>query len=61
MDVTIDDDLSDRISERADTVGFDSTEAYVNELLRTILNELESTSEGGEVKDRLEDLGYLDS
>lgn len=59
MDVALDNDLPDRLSKRAEIAGFDSTEAYVNELLRTVLDELEEDRGQDDVEDRLEDLGYL--
>lgn len=59
MELKIDDDTADRLARRAERHGFDSTEAYVRVLLKTVLDELEEFEGGADVESRLEDLGYL--
>ncbi|WP_436911290.1 hypothetical protein [Halosimplex marinum] len=59
MEIEFDDDLTKRLSLRADEHGFESTEAYTTELVRTVLSELESEGADDDVAERLEDLGYL--
>ena len=59
--IELDDDLYARLDGRATNNGFESTEAYCQMVLRTVVEELE---EGGkamdqDVENRLEDLGYL--
>ncbi len=67
-EIEIDDTHWDRFAERAEEKGFDSTEAYVQHVLRQVYDKLrrqddEATySEEDEetVKDRLKNLGYMD-
>jgi len=59
MEVEIDDELGNRLSNRADQHGFSSTEEYINTILEVVVDELEDGSNDGHVRDRLEDLGYL--
>lgn len=55
----VDERLYERLSERAERHGFESTEAYSTIVLETVLAELEGSERTGEVEQRLEDLGYL--
>jgi len=59
MEVEIDDELGNRLSNRADQYGFSSTEEYINTILEAVVDELEDGNNDGHVRDRLEDLGYL--
>lgn len=59
MSVEIDDEILKRLAERARANGFESTEAYTNTLLQTVLDELNQTEEDEQIEERLEDLGYL--
>jgi plasmid stability protein len=56
----IDSDLYERLANRAESHGFESTEEYANIVLQTVLDELENETEDDEVAQRLEDLGYFD-
>jgi metal-responsive CopG/Arc/MetJ family transcriptional regulator len=58
MKVEIDDKLYARISRRAEETGFDSPEEYIDELLTTVLDELEEETD--DIKEQLQDLGYID-
>lgn len=58
MELTIDEDLYERLSTRAKRNGFESTEMYAETILTIVLDELED-QRTDEVQDRLEDLGYL--
>lgn len=58
MDLTIDEDLAERLAARAERHGFDSSEAYAETILKVVLDELEG-QETEKVQDRLKDLGYL--
>ena len=60
MQLDIDKQLHQRLSERAKKVGFDSTEEYCVTILETVINELEEENANDEVQNRLEDLGYLE-
>ncbi|QHS17322.1 hypothetical protein GWK26_09285 [haloarchaeon 3A1-DGR] len=64
MKLDLDADIQDRLAERADEHGFDSTEAYAETILTVVLEELETdqradADRSDEVEARLEDLGYL--
>ena len=59
MKLELDDRLADRLEQRAEANGFDSTSEYTTTLLRTVLDELNRVEDDGNVEDRLEDLGYL--
>lgn len=64
MELNLDVDVRNRLSSRADRQGFDSTEAYAETILTVVIEELEGerradSDQSDEVKDRLEDLGYL--
>jgi len=59
MQIQIDNELRERLSRRANKIGFDSTEEYVIIILETVVDELEETDAEGDVESRLEDLGYL--
>lgn len=58
MDVDIDEGIYNRLDRRAKAKGFESAEAYSAFVLETVIDELDS-DEDDEVRDRLEDLGYL--
>lgn len=60
MDLDIDDHLYNRLSQRAETKGFDSAEEYSVFVLETVLEELEEQNHESSVQDRLKDLGYLE-
>jgi hypothetical protein len=60
MQLDIDKQLYDRLANRADKMGFDSTEKYCLTVLETVMNELEDDDTDAEVQNRLEDLGYLE-
>jgi hypothetical protein len=60
MQLDIDKQLHQRLSERAEKMGFDSTEEYCVTILETVINELEEENANNEVQSRLEDLGYLE-
>ena len=60
MQLDIDEQLRNKLSKRADKVGFDSTEEYCVTVLETVINELESENADNDVEKRLEDLGYLE-
>jgi hypothetical protein len=55
----LDDDIYERLQQRAQNNGFESTDAYCQTVLRTVLEELEAETTDDEVEQRLEDLGYL--
>jgi len=59
MQIQIDNELRERLSRRANKIGFDSTEEYAIIILETVVDELEETDAEGDVESRLEDLGYL--
>ena len=59
MQIQIDNELRERLSRRANKIGFDSTEKYAIIILETVVDELEETDAEGDVESRLEDLGYL--
>jgi len=59
LELTIDDDLYNRLANRADRFGFESTERYSEVILETVIDELEGEQGGNQITDRLEDLGYL--
>lgn len=59
-DIRIDEEVYDRLDDRADRYGFESTDAYAEQILATVIAELEANDGQDEgVTDRLEDLGYL--
>ena len=60
MEVKLDleDEDYEKLSKRADRNGFDSPEEYGSFMIETVLDELE-TETGDDVRDRLEDLGYM--
>lgn len=67
MDISINDDLAQKLEQRvAATDDFDSVERYVNYVLEEVIKQTAqedepfNTDEEAEVKQRLEDLGYLD-
>ena len=59
--IELDNNLYARLDERATNNGFESTEAYCQMVLQTVLEEIEDegTAMDEDVEDRLEDLGYL--
>jgi hypothetical protein len=58
MQLPIDDELYDRLQQRATETGFDSAEEYSVVVLRTVVEELDDDRDEA-VEERLEDLGYL--
>jgi hypothetical protein len=58
MQLDVDDDLYRRLERRAEETGFESAEEYSLVVLRTVIDEV-TEAEDDEVRDRLEDLGYL--
>ena len=67
-DLTISDDLADRISGRVERTDFESPDEYAEFVLSEVVTRVERTNEGGEpseasregVEDRLQSLGYLE-
>jgi hypothetical protein len=59
MQLDIDKQLHQRLSERAEKMGFDSTEEYCVTILEIVIDELEEENAHDDVQSRLEDLGYL--
>lgn len=64
LDLSIDSTLHKKLSTRAEKMGFESAEEYSKVVLHTVINELETsdnseTQNNSDVKDRLEDLGYM--
>lgn len=59
MQLDVDDQLYDSLSQRAREKGFDSAEEYSIVVLETVIDELESQNPEEEVQNRLQDLGYL--
>jgi hypothetical protein len=67
MDITIHDNIAAKLEKRvAETNDFDSVQAYVNYVLEEVIKQTGGNDdafnkdEEAEVKQRLEDLGYLD-
>jgi len=60
MELDINKQLNAKLSNRADKMGFESTEEYCIMILETVINELEEENADDEVQNRLEDLGYLE-
>lgn len=58
LTLELDDEVYDRLEQRADRHEFTSPEDYAEVIVTTVIDELES-NEGDDVRDRLEDLGYL--
>jgi len=62
MDVTVelDEDVVATLARRAETNGFDSTEAYCKMVLSVAAEELRTELQSDEnLEERLQDLGYL--
>lgn len=59
MKIELNDQLAERLEQRAEANGFNSTDGYVETLLRTVLDELDRVEDDTDVEERLEDLGYL--
>lgn len=59
MNLELDEQLTDRLAQRAEANDFDSANEYTTTLLRTVLDELDRVEDDGDVEGRLEDLGYL--
>lgn len=55
----IDPYLHERLSDRAEQHGFESTERYSEAILEAVIDELEGDDRDEDVKEHLEDLGYL--
>ena len=60
MQLDIDDQLYDSLSQRAQEKGFDSAEEYSIVILKTVIDELDSQASNEDVQTRLQDLGYLE-
>ena len=58
MEIDLDSEYRERLIDRAERKGFESAETYAAVIVESVLDELESESDGA-VRDRLEDLGYL--
>ena len=58
MQLDVDEELYRRLEQRAEETGFDSAEEYSRVVLQTVMEEL-TEAEDDQVRDRLEDLGYL--
>jgi len=58
LTLELDNEVYERLERRADHHGFESPEEYGAIMIDTVLNELE-TDKDDEVRNRLEDLGYL--
>lgn len=58
MELELDDGYRERLAARAERLGFESTEAYAQTIVETVLDELDDDHDDA-VQDRLEDLGYL--
>lgn len=56
--VDLDDEMYERLEARSKRHEFDSPEEYAAIMITTVLDELEG-EENEDVRDRLEDLGYL--
>lgn len=59
MNLELDDELAERLEQRAEANGFESVSEYTTTMLRTVLDELERVEDDNDVEERLEDLGYL--
>lgn len=60
MQLDIDEQLYQQLSQRAQKKGFDSAEEYSVVVLQTVVEELETSTSSNKIKDRLQDLGYLE-
>jgi hypothetical protein len=58
LTVDLDDEVYEQLESRAKRHEFDSPKQYVAVMVTTVLDELEG-EETDDVRDRLEDLGYL--
>lgn len=58
LTIDLDDDVYERLETRAKRHEFDTSEEYATVMVTTVLDELEG-EEGDDVRDRLQDLGYL--
>ncbi|AJF24786.1 hypothetical protein SG26_03215 [Haloarcula sp. CBA1115] len=58
LTVDLDDDVYERLESRAKRHEFDTPAEYATVMITTVLDELEG-KEDDNVRDRLEDLGYL--
>ena len=58
MEIDLDERYREQLRDRAERKEFDSPEAYATVIVESVLDELESENEEN-VRDRLEDLGYL--
>lgn len=58
LTIDLDDNVCERLETRAKRHEFDSPEEYVAVMVTTVLDELEG-EKTDDVRDRLEDLGYL--
>jgi hypothetical protein len=59
IDIELPDEAYEHLASRAENQGFDSPEAYASMVLQTVMDELAAPEEDDQVRDRLEDLGYL--
>jgi len=60
LSVSVNEDLYERLANRAERHGFDSPEDYSAAILQTVIDELEPETTDEAVSDRLSDLGYID-
>jgi hypothetical protein len=64
-EVDLSDDVYDRVQARVDASEFETPDAYVEYVVETVLERIESDEDGTagdreEVMDKLRDLGYLE-
>lgn len=55
----VDENTHERLFTRAEKKGFSNVEAYASFVLEVVMDELEGNEQGA-VKERLDDLGYLE-
>jgi len=64
-EVDLSNELYDRVQSRVNASEFETADAYVEYVIRTVLEQIEGDEDGtvgdrGEVMDKLRDLGYLE-
>jgi len=62
MEIEIEEDIYERLKQRAQQNEFDTTHEYINVVLAEFLSEIGSRNDDrqqGNLEERLEDLGYL--
>jgi len=57
--VEVDDDVHERLARRAAEQGLETPAEYSALILETVIDELETPETDDDVRNRLEDLGYL--